>query len=235
MIRPTLYLIVIQLAATFSLATGPQNQDEERAKHFFRELWKDQQKIWTAPVREDSWRSTQTFFILGTSAASFSLDGDPSRRLQENESLDGFNDILSSDAFTMALTAFPFAVVALAEAVKSPNWTSYGWRSARAVVDASLVVYALKAATGRARPHTGEIYGFWEGGNSYPSGHSMVAWSLAAVTVEHFKQHKWIPWVAYPVAGLIAFSRVSGGHHFASDVVTGAGLGFAIGHHVGRQ
>lgn len=34
-----------------------------------------------------------------------------------------------------------------------------------------------------------------------------------------------MPWVVYPIAGLVAWSRVHDGKHWTSDVVAGAALG----------
>ena len=35
----------------------------------------------------------------------------------------------------------------------------------------------------------------------------------------------WVPWVAYPIASLVGWSRVQDDEHWASDVVAGAALG----------
>ena len=42
------------------------------------------------------------------------------------------------------------------------------------------------------------------------------------------KSHRWVPFVAYGLAGVISFSRVPDLAHFPSDVFLGAALGYTI-------
>jgi membrane-associated phospholipid phosphatase len=60
----------------------------------------------------------------------------------------------------------------------------------------------------------------------------MTAFSVATVFAERYRSHRWAPWVAYGLAGLIGFSRVSGQAHFPSDVFLGAALGYSVSHFV---
>jgi membrane-associated phospholipid phosphatase len=48
----------------------------------------------------------------------------------------------------------------------------------------------------------------------------------------YFLRNRWVPWVAYGLAGLVGFSRVPLQAHFPSDVFAGAALGYAISHYV---
>lgn len=68
----------------------------------------------------------------------------------------------------------------------------------------------------------------WVTGQSFPSGHAAAGFSIATVIARRYGQHKWVPWVAYGVAGLISFSRVPDLAHFPSDVFLGAALGYTI-------
>jgi membrane-associated phospholipid phosphatase len=226
-ITPLIRLQILSLPLVIGLGLG---QDAEPKKKILHQLWDDQKTIWTSLAKKKTWESTTTQLLVSSSAASFALDGTPSRALREAGGLEGFNRVMDSTAVNVALAAYPVAMMVVS--AKFGNefcLDSYGTKSARAAVNSFLTVTVLKMATQRARPHTGKIYGFWEGGNSYPSGHSAVAWTLAAVTARHFSNHKWVPWVVYPLAGLVSFSRVSSGQHFSSDAVTGSVIGFAIG------
>ena len=64
-------------------------------------------------------------------------------------------------------------------------------------------------------------------GLSFPSGHAMVIFAIAAVVAPYFKGW-WnvLPWV---LAAAVCLSRVYLGAHFPLDVVAGAGLGLFIG------
>lgn len=63
---------------------------------------------------------------------------------------------------------------------------------------------------------------------SFPSGHANTAFSVATGFAMQYKHIKWVPWVAYSIAGLTSLSRVYQDRHWASDIIIGA----AIGHYV---
>src|SRR5262249_33889020 len=69
---------------------------------------------------------------------------------------------------------------------------------------------------------------FASSNNSFPSGHSIAAFSVATVIARRYRNHRWVPYVAYGGAALIAFSRVSGSSHYVSDVFGGGALGYSI-------
>ena len=56
------------------------------------------------------------------------------------------------------------------------------------------------------------------GPGGFPSGHTIAAFSIATVFAERYHRHRWVPWTAYGLAGLIGFSRVTLQAHFPSDV-----------------
>lgn len=61
---------------------------------------------------------------------------------------------------------------------------------------------------------------------SFPSMHSATAFSLAAILdAEYGAQYPWISAIGYGVAGSVGLSRIANNRHWATDVVTGAGVG----------
>jgi undecaprenyl-diphosphatase len=60
---------------------------------------------------------------------------------------------------------------------------------------------------------------------SFPSGHTLHAVAFTWQAVAHFPE---LGWVLVPLAGLIATSRVVLGLHYPTDVLAGAGIGFAL-------
>ena len=63
---------------------------------------------------------------------------------------------------------------------------------------------------------------------SFPSGHTIAAFSIATVIARRYGNHRWVPYVAYGGAALVAFSRVTLSSHFVSDVFMGGALGYSI-------
>jgi len=60
---------------------------------------------------------------------------------------------------------------------------------------------------------------------SFPSGHAMTAFCAAAILGQGYGAE----WLTYPLAAVVAYSRVYNQRHFPADVVAGAGLGLLIG------
>ena len=98
----------------------------------------------------------------------------------------------------------------------------------------SLSSFALKQAIGRARPHdTGQRADWFQGGDSFPSGHATAAFSAAEVFADSRPAGEW-QWraLAYTLAAATAYARVHDSMHWTSDVVAGAALGIATGRFV---
>ena len=130
------------------------------------------------------------------------------------------------------------------------------WGAAAATTQAVGISLALtgvlKIATGRPFPTHGEDpnapnrlehpeyahefhpFGGFSGTWAWPSGHTVGAFTLAAVLTGYYPDQLWIPLTTYPIAVAIAAGMVSGEYHWASDAVAGALIGQTIGYTVGR-
>jgi len=111
-----------------------------------------------------------------------------------------------------------------------------GVLGAEAMLDSLVVVTALKYAAGRVRPDstTGERGQFFDGGDSFPSGHAIETWAFASVIAHEYKHRRgaWVPFVAYGLAATVSAARFAAQRHYASDIVAGAGMGWFIGTYV---
>ena len=93
----------------------------------------------------------------------------------------------------------------------------------------AVTTQGIKFAVGRTRPD-GEA-------RSFPSGHAWAAFATASTLGRHFGRKGALP--AYAVAIYTSLSRLQANSHYASDLIAGATLGFAVGRtatiEVGRQ
>jgi membrane-associated phospholipid phosphatase len=100
---------------------------------------------------------------------------------------------------------------------------------ASSLIAAGVITPFLKVAISRQRPQETEAR-FVRGANgrSFPSGHTTQAFVIASVVASHYPS----PWVqvgAYGLAGLVGWSRMEHGAHYASDVLAGALIGTVVG------
>jgi membrane-associated phospholipid phosphatase len=90
------------------------------------------------------------------------------------------------------------------------------------------VTLGLKEAFGRFRPleSPNDPFRFepFSGHASFPSGHATLAFA-AAVALDRETSSRWVPWLVYPAATMVAWSRVHDLEHWTSDVVAGAAIG----------
>lgn len=130
--------------------------------------------------------------------------------------------------------ALPFVAIggAVLAAVGSndPKLSSTAFAATEAGGTSYAAVIGLKYMIGRARP-TNQIgskkFKFFSntaGYDSFPSGHTIEAWSLATPFAEAYEA----PWL-YGVAAVTNLARIGSRQHWLSDTVAGSVLGYGIG------
>lgn len=99
------------------------------------------------------------------------------------------------------------------------------------ILGSGVLLRIAKFLVGRQRPHKSEIFDpfvFVPFNNdwhmqSMPSGHSQVLFSVATTAMLLWPRAGWI---LFPLASVLAFTRVMTIQHFLSDVIAGAMLGY---------
>jgi hypothetical protein len=130
----------------------------------------------------------------------------------------------------------------LGSATHSDHLARTGRLGGEAIINALLVVEALKLATNRQRPNEGDGHGgFWPHGTrqyeidgAFPSGHAAASWAFAQVIASEYPS-KPVQIGAYAFALAISASRVTAREHFPSDVLVGSTFGYLIGRYVVRH
>jgi membrane-associated phospholipid phosphatase len=123
------------------------------------------------------------------------------------------------------------------EVFKDPRAKSTALDSiAATAIGPGIIVNATKYMVGRARPTDGQgAYSFqpFSGHDSFLSGHTTEAFTLASVITEHYPA-VWVKVAAYGLAGTVGYARLNNNRHWTSDVLAGAVVGTYVGKTVVR-
>ncbi|HKV36705.1 MAG TPA: phosphatase PAP2 family protein [Pyrinomonadaceae bacterium] len=202
-------------------------------RDFFKNILRDQKAIWTAPLHVE--RSDAKWMIPSGIGLMALIATD---RTTGDEMFESRGQIGASRGISYAGSVYGLGAVAGGFYLFGRKKNDYraretGLLSAEALIDSVIVGSALKGITQRGRPLTGhERSEFFEGGNSFPSGHSTQAWAVATVIAREYKHRRAVQVAAYGVATAVSVARFTGQKHYLSDVVAGSALGFAIGRYV---
>jgi membrane-associated phospholipid phosphatase len=165
--------------------------------------------------------------VVGTAVL---LDRHVSNYAEDNQT-DTTNQV--ADTFAPFGAAYAFAVVAgfyaggaIAHDARAKAVALDGIASS--VITSAMIVPALKVIAGRERPNANQgADAFFQGGSSFPSGHTGEAFTLAATIASHYDS-LWIKGTAYGVASLVGYARIEQDAHFLSDVVASALIGIGV-------
>jgi hypothetical protein len=100
------------------------------------------------------------------------------------------------------------------------------------IIASGLILQPLKYGIGRSRPGDNQgAYNFvpFNGNDSFPSGHSTEAFTLATVIAEHYDAI-WVKFGSFGIASMVGYARLNNNSHWASDVLAGAAIGTFVGH-----
>ncbi|MGD1155207.1 MAG: phosphatase PAP2 family protein [Terriglobia bacterium] len=205
----------------------------------------DQQSIWTFPVKlahGESWKPALAVTVAFGGLVA--LDAHDTPYFRRTRAFAGFNRAFSGTNTALATTLLPVSFYALGLVRKDSYATHTSLLAGEAAADGEILMWVLKNSTGRRRPIDippgGNYSDTWfesyrpplNAHASFPSGHTIAAFSIATVFARRYGRHRWVPWVAYGTAGLIGFSRLTLQAHFPSDVFAGAAFGYVISRYV---
>lgn len=196
----------------------------------------DVKDVFTAPLRWD----THAWLTAGGVVAGIGLvavfDEDIQRGIQHNRN-STLNDIYhevqpfgNEYAIGVVGTFYLFG-----EIFKDPRAKTTALDCiAASAISSGIVTNSLKYVIGRARPidHEG-AYNFqpFGGHDSFSSGHTSEAFTLASVITEHYPA-TWVQVTSYGLASMVGAARLNEGRHWASDVLAGAVIGTFVGKEV---
>ena len=200
----------------------------------------DQKEIWIFPgqlAKGKHWLPTVA--IVGVTSALVAADPHTAPYFRTTDTFSGFNRAFSGVNTGAFIAAVPASIYAVGLIRKDSYAQSTALLAAEAFADGFVLDLAFKGITGRKQPlqyagngpYTDSFFNgthnpFHSGG--FYSVHAMSAISVAAVIAHRYRNHRWVPFVAYGMAGAISFARVTSSNHFPSDVFFGGAMGFVI-------
>ena len=202
----------------------------------------DQKEIWPFPRRLGQKKVLfPTLGVLAVTAGLIAFDPVPAKYFRGTTAYNGFNSVFSGTATGVGIGLAPGILYVTGLLKKDSYAENTALLSGEAVADSEIVNEVLKRAFSRSRPYDlppnskfGDTWfeeknGWLNGNGGFPSGHAIAAFSVATVMARRYSNHRWVPWVSYGLAGVVAFSRLSLQAHFTADVFMGAALGYSIG------
>jgi membrane-associated phospholipid phosphatase len=210
-------------------------------------MLRDQARIWTFPAKVVTGHHVlPTLAVLGVTGGLIAADPTTGKFFRRHEdTFGGFNDRFPESVGTTGSLVAPAAFYLTGLIRKDKYMQSTGLFAAEAWVGAEIPNVVLRNVFRRRRPldfpPNGTFRDTWfkthgspfAANGGFPSGHTATVVAVATVISRRYgKQHKWVPWVAYGLAGTIAFSRATSGNHFLSDIFMGGAIGYSVGRFV---
>ena len=201
---------------------------------FLKNLVSDQKTIWTSPSHL-RWADGTWLFPLAAATAGF-LATDravPPALSTDSNKLNRYTSFSNYGVYS--LVGAGGGLYVWSKLSHDDHQRETGILAGEAAINGFAVDTAMKYTFGRERPNQGQGLGnFLQGGVSFPSDHSAVAWSIASV-IAHEYPGPLTQVAVYGLATAVSASRVVGKQHFPSDVVVGAAIGWLIGREVYRK
>jgi membrane-associated phospholipid phosphatase len=233
---------------TSTLAALPQNSPAPVAQRARDASWlrlpsnvaQDEKRIWWEFPKSlaHGQHLMPTLAIAGATAGLIATDPQDAPYFRRTPDFQTFNRTFSGQGTSLATAGFPALFYGIGLLRKDSYAQKTSLLAGEALADSLILSTVLKISTDRLRPSDISPQGnfadtFFEphhaiSSTSFPSGHTIAAFSVATVFAERYRSHRWVPWVAYGAAVLVGFSRITLQAHFPSDVFLGAALGYSV-------
>lgn len=213
--------------------------DSATKRNYLEEFIVDIKDVALAPKRFNDKQWLTTGIFLGGTSIIYSQDRQLNKFFQDNRT--DFTDQLSGalfDPWGDGYYSVPLVggLFLYGHFNKKPREKSIAITTAKAMAVSAVYISTMKKIFHRHRPNKYPANPFaWEGPslshehNAFPSGHTVIAFTVASVLGSEYKDKPFIPITLYSLAGFTAASRLNDNKHWVSDVVAGALLGYGIG------
>jgi hypothetical protein len=191
---------------------------------FASDFVRDQKNIWTSPLHIKGEDAKWLVPVAAGTGGLFLLDHPISDSVKSDTALRTHSNAIST-AGLIAPWAVPGAMWFLGSMNHNDHAAEAGRLGLEAELDSQVVMQVLKLVTNRQRPNLADY-------RSFPSGHAMSAFAMAAVLSSEYHEKPLVVFGSYGFATAVSLARVGGMNHFPSDVLAGAVIGELIGRYV---
>jgi membrane-associated phospholipid phosphatase len=220
-------------------SAGSSVQRDVSLRQLPMNILSDQKNLWLFPWSLAHGRHwLPTIAVVGVTAGLLAADPHDVSYFRRTTTFNGFNQVFSGRGSTLEIGLVPASFYLIGLARKDSYTQKTALIAGEALVDSIVVYGVIDAVSRRLRPSDIAPQGpfndtFFRANNglfnhSFPSGHTIEAFAVATVFAQRYRKHRWVPWVAYGIAGTIGFSRITLQAHFPADVFLGAALGYSI-------
>lgn len=242
-VRPLCLLLALSFAGGTLCAQAPTAGAGRQVSELSlpRNLLSDQEHIWKFPIQVARGRHVwPTLAVVATAAVLMATDAHTAPHFRNTTAFSGFNSVFSSKATDTGLLVAPATLYAAGWIARNSYARKTALLAGEAAGDSEIVTFLAKAIDRRRRPASylpdttmSDSWfngtGSWARSNgSFPSGHTIAAFSIATVMARRYPRERWVKYAAYGLATVVGFSRLTLSAHFPSDVFVGGVLGYSI-------
>ena len=240
MVNRTVTAFALMLLSVPAHAFGQPADDRPVSwKKLGPNLLDDKKRMWTSPLKlKHKSNLIATTAVIGATVGLVALDPYSANYFRGTDRFSDFNSVFNDRATTIGIIAVPTSLYILGLSRGDSKMEHTALLIGEAVANGEILANVMKRVDRRLRPGRIPVDGnftdtwFSSGSGStgsFPSGHAIAAFSAATIISRRYGTHRWVPYVAYGLATVVGFSRVTRSSHYVSDVFVGAALGYAIG------
>jgi hypothetical protein len=239
-------ILVISLLLSVFLTSFADAQDQQAGSRYLKlnkpyvlSYFNDAGDIALSPLRWEKKQWIGFAAVAGATLVVYSQDDGIRDFFQRNRTpqKDRFTKNFLDPLGTYYLAGILGGMYVYGLAARDQETETAALLSGKAVILAGAYTFLFKNIFQRERPFQsdppnpnewgGPFGGFHN--NAFPSGHATVVFAAATVLGSYYKDRAWVGITAFSLAGLVAVSRNYDNKHWASDVLAGSVLGYAIG------
>jgi hypothetical protein len=217
-------------------APQPEAAQEVTLKGTPLAILHDQKAIWTSPAHIRTGDLKWLAPLAVATGVAIATDHHVMGSVVSHDASFNNANVNASNVLVGGLIAAPVAIFGIGQWKEDSHARETGILAGEAILDGVVVEQGMKLIFWRERPSMDNARGlFFQGragtDSGFPSSHSVLAWSSAAVIAEEYPS-RWTQLGVYSLATGVSLTRVLGQQHFPTDALVGSAAGWLVGHYV---